>query len=60
MTLPYKIGILSSVAMGVLSLPMVFHLDTCLWFNELAVTTDVPDDVDLETPLEVHRIFMFR
>lgn len=32
---------------------MVFDLETVLNFNEWAVTTDVPDDEDLETPLEV-------
>jgi hypothetical protein len=42
-----------SVAIGVGSLPMVFHLDTALWFNERFVTTDVPEARDLETWLEV-------
>ena len=32
--------------MGLASFPMCFDLYTCLWFNELAVTTDVlPADV---------------
>ena len=30
-----------SIAMGLASFPMCFDLYTCLWFNELAVTTDV-------------------
>ena len=35
-----------SIAMGLASFPMCFDLYTCLWFNELAVTTDVlPADV---------------
>jgi hypothetical protein len=35
------------------SIPMIFHLDTVMWFNELYVTSDVPEAKDLETPLEV-------
>jgi hypothetical protein len=34
-------------------LPMIFEYNTVLWFNELYVTSDVPDAKDLETPLEV-------
>ena len=52
-TLPYKIGILSSLVLGFGSIPMIFDLNTALWFNEAYVTTDVPEDRDLETPLEV-------
>jgi hypothetical protein len=52
-TLPYKIGICVSFTAGVLSFPLIFHLDTVLVFNELYVTTDVPEARDLETPLEV-------
>jgi hypothetical protein len=52
-TLPYKIGIFAAVGGAAISIPMIFHLETVLWFNELYVTTDVPDDKDLETPLEV-------
>lgn len=32
---------------------MIFDLDTVLWFNEVYVTSDVPEEKDLETPLEV-------
>ena len=53
MSLPYRIGIVGAVTMGFLSIPMVFHLPTIEWFNEWAVTTDHPDAIDLETPLEV-------
>ena len=53
LTLPYKIGILSALGVGVVSLPLIYHLDTVLWFNEAYVTSDVPDDKDLETPLEI-------
>lgn len=52
-TLPYKIGIATAIVSGFLSIPMIFHLETVLTFNELFVTTDVPDDKDLETPLEI-------
>mmetsp|Transcript_1523 Transcript_1523/g.1356 ORF Transcript_1523/g.1356 Transcript_1523/m.1356 type:complete len:236 (-) Transcript_1523:48-755(-) len=52
-TLPYKIGIFSAVSAGFLSIPMIFHLDTVMWFNEIFVTSDVPEPKDLETPLEV-------
>ena len=38
--------------MGFASIPMIFELQTALWFNEHYVTTDVPEDRDLETPLE--------
>lgn len=51
--LPYKIGIFSASLLGIVSVPMVFHLPTVEWFNEWAVTTDVPELRDLETPLEV-------
>eukprot|EP00596_Hydrurales_sp_CCMP1899_P009217 CAMPEP_0119043090 /NCGR_PEP_ID=MMETSP1177-20130426/17220_1 /TAXON_ID=2985 /ORGANISM="Ochromonas sp, Strain CCMP1899" /LENGTH=177 /DNA_ID=CAMNT_0007010393 /DNA_START=337 /DNA_END=870 /DNA_ORIENTATION=- len=52
-TLPYKIGIFTAVGSGLLSIPLLFHLDTVLFFNENFVTTEVPGDEDLETPLEV-------
>jgi hypothetical protein len=52
-TFPYKVGLAASVAAGFASLPLVFDLQTALWFNEAFVTTDVPDDKDLETWLEV-------
>lgn len=52
-TLPYKIGIVTAVSAGFFSIPMIFHLDTVLWFNEGFVTSDVPEAKDLETPLEV-------
>ena len=52
-TFPYKVGIFVSFSAGILSFPLIFHLDSVLAFNELFVTTDVPDEKDLETPLEV-------
>ena len=52
-TLPYKVGIFVSFTAGVVSFPMIFHLDTVMAFNEYFVTSDVPEEKDLETPLEV-------
>ncbi|EKX46541.1 hypothetical protein GUITHDRAFT_162980 [Guillardia theta CCMP2712] len=52
-TMPYKTGIVVSVAAGLISVPMVFDLNTALWFNEQFVTTEVADAKDLETWLEV-------
>jgi hypothetical protein len=52
-TLPYKTGITFALVAGFASIPMIFDLSTVLWFNELYVTSDVPEDKDLETPLEV-------
>ena len=52
-TLPYKVGIATAGVVGIAAIPMVFYLPTVEWFNELAVTTDIPDARDLETPLEV-------
>jgi hypothetical protein len=52
-TLPYKVGVIAAVVSGVASLPMVFDYNTVLWFNEIYVTSDVPEAKDLETPLEV-------
>eukprot|EP01031_Cornospumella_fuschlensis_P035885 gene35885-43526_t len=52
-TLPYKLGIFAAVGGAIVSIPMIFDLDTVLWFNEHFVTADVPEEKDLETPLEV-------
>lgn len=52
-TLPYKVGIVTALTAGFASIPLIFHLDTVLLFNDLFVTTDVPEAKDLETPLEV-------
>lgn len=38
-TLPYKIGIFTAVSAGLLSIPLIFHLETVLLFNENFVTT---------------------
>lgn len=51
--LPYQLGITAGVGAAVVSIPLVFDLNTTLWFNEAYVTTDVPGKEDLETGLEV-------
>ena len=38
-TLPYKLGIFTAITAGVVSIPLLFHLDTVLAFNERFVTT---------------------
>lgn len=48
--LPYKIGVTSGLVASVTSIPLVFHRDTALWFNERFVHEDLPegglDDLD--------------
>lgn len=51
--LPYQLGIAAGVMAAIGSIPLVFDLNTTLWFNEFYVTTEVPGNEDLETPLEV-------
>jgi hypothetical protein len=50
---PYFVGIGFGMIGAIGSLPMVFNLNTALWFNEDYVTTDIPEPRDLETMLEV-------
>ena len=52
-TLPYKTGIFCAMIAGFASIPMIFDINTVMWFNEIYVTSDVPEAKDLETPLEV-------
>ncbi len=47
-----KLGLVTAVVGGFASIPMVFHLDTALWFNEYFVTTEVAAPEDLETVFE--------
>eukprot|EP00543_Licmophora_paradoxa_P002800 CAMPEP_0202446446 /NCGR_PEP_ID=MMETSP1360-20130828/4918_1 /ASSEMBLY_ACC=CAM_ASM_000848 /TAXON_ID=515479 /ORGANISM="Licmophora paradoxa, Strain CCMP2313" /LENGTH=146 /DNA_ID=CAMNT_0049062909 /DNA_START=184 /DNA_END=621 /DNA_ORIENTATION=+ len=51
--LPFKMGLVAALVAGFSSIPLCFHLDTVIWFNEFFVTTDVPPERDLETWLEV-------
>lgn len=50
---PYYTGITVSIISAIVSIPMIFSLNTVLWFNNLFVTSDVPEPKDLETFLEV-------
>eukprot|EP00980_Cylindrotheca_fusiformis_P012931 scaffold3235_cov83-Cylindrotheca_fusiformis.AAC.2 len=50
---PYFIGIGAGMFSAFAALPLVFDLNTALWFNEDYVTTDIPEPRDLETMLEV-------
>ena len=45
----YKVGILTAAGSAFISIPLVFDLNTALWFNENFVTAEVADDKDLET-----------
>lgn len=51
--LPYQIGIGLGMTAAVASIPLVFDLNTASWFNTHFVTTEVPEEADLETVLEV-------
>ncbi|EKX42616.1 hypothetical protein GUITHDRAFT_111299 [Guillardia theta CCMP2712] len=52
-TVPFKTGIALGVVGSIAAVPLVFQLDTALWFNEYFVTADVAEPEDLETWLEV-------
>ena len=51
--LPYQVGMGVSVVASIVSFPMIFDLTTATMFNDAFVTTDAPDQKDLETYLEV-------
>eukprot|EP00559_Dactyliosolen_fragilissimus_P007887 CAMPEP_0184865898 /NCGR_PEP_ID=MMETSP0580-20130426/19592_1 /TAXON_ID=1118495 /ORGANISM="Dactyliosolen fragilissimus" /LENGTH=155 /DNA_ID=CAMNT_0027365277 /DNA_START=364 /DNA_END=831 /DNA_ORIENTATION=- len=51
--LPYQVGLVGALAAGIVSYPLIFHLDTVSYFNQHYVTTDSPELSDLETYLEV-------
>jgi hypothetical protein len=52
-TLPFKIGVLTSLTAGIASFPLCFSETATKWFNDNYVTADVADSKDLETWLEV-------
>mmetsp|Transcript_9291 Transcript_9291/g.9369 ORF Transcript_9291/g.9369 Transcript_9291/m.9369 type:complete len:235 (+) Transcript_9291:54-758(+) len=52
-TLPYKVGLFSSLTIAFASIPMIFDKKTVVWFNNNYVTAEVPDPKDLQTWLEV-------
>ena len=51
--LPYNLGIGTAYVAAYVSIPAVFSLEFAKAFNEVAVTTDVPQASDLNTMLEV-------
>lgn len=53
LTLPYKVGMVGWSVTALVSFPLVFSKDLALWFNEKYVTTDVPEDKDMETIWEI-------
>ena len=50
--LPYQIGINAAYVGAWVSIPMVFSIQVAKKFNEVMVTTDVPEPADLHTTLE--------
>lgn len=38
-TLPYKLGMVTAVTVATVSIPLIFEINTVLWFNELYVTS---------------------
>lgn len=52
-TIPYKLGIGTSLFVAFASFPLCFHEPTVHLFNEYCVTADIPEAKDLETALEV-------
>ncbi|CAD7946285.1 unnamed protein product [Amoebophrya sp. A120] len=51
--MPYKVGMATAGILGISTVPLIFHKNTVLWFNDLFVTADLPEQKDLETWLEV-------
>ncbi|CAE8672681.1 unnamed protein product [Polarella glacialis] len=51
--LPYYTSLVFAFFGGVVCMPLIFHLPTVEWFNARFVTSDVPQDKDLETCFEV-------
>ena len=51
--MPYHLGIGTAYVTAWVSIPAVFSLQFAKAFNEVAVTTDVPNKSDLDTMLEV-------
>lgn len=51
--LPYQLGIGVAIVGGFGSIPMVFDMNTAMWFNHHFVTMEIPEPSDLDTFLEV-------
>merc|ERR1712007_304436 len=43
-TLPYKVGLFTGAGAGIISIPLVFHKPSAVWFNDNFVHCDPPDD----------------
>lgn len=52
-SVPSQAGFFIAGVSGILCIPLVFDINSALWFNEHYVTADVAEDKDLETMLEV-------
>lgn len=52
-TIPYKVGLFTSLTFAFGSIPLIFDKSCVMWFNEVYVTADVPEPKDLATWLEV-------
>lgn len=52
-SIPYILGLSVYVGIGVISIPLIFHYPSVVFFNEHFVTADIPEPKDLETWLEV-------
>merc|ERR1712137_5382 len=50
---PYYFAVAIAMTTACLCLPMTFHHDTAVWFNEHYVTMDTPPEKEIETWLEV-------
>ena len=51
---PYTLGTGLSLGAAVLSIPMCFHINTALWFNEHFVTFEALVDVHLVGHVHTH------
>jgi hypothetical protein len=49
----YKLGIWVALTAGFVSIPLIFHLDCVLWFNDAFVTFEDAGEGELDTWLEV-------
>ena len=43
--MPFRIGIMLGVSFGFGCIPLVFHKDTAVWFNQTFVHEELPDDL---------------
>jgi len=51
--MPYTIGMYTFFASAIISVPLVFHEETVMWFNEAFVTFEPPGEGEMDTWLEV-------